>query len=133
MPLNKKRILLADDDLEDQDMLVDALQRVDVSLHIDTVSNGKQVLDYLSSCQKDDLPCLIILDYKMPILNAAEVLEKMMEEQQYVVIPKIVWSTSRQEEHMTRCLKAGASQYFIKPNDVAELKSIAAGMVEACS
>ena len=125
-----KKILLADDDSEDRDMLAEALQAVGIPLEIDAVANGQEVLDYLFNCRENELPSLIILDYKMPLLNAAEVLESIKDDSLYAEITKIVWSTSGQKEHMNRCMIAGAKQYFVKPSAFHELKDIAKAMLE---
>jgi CheY-like chemotaxis protein len=130
MTVKHRKILLADDDSEDRDMLVDALQGVGLPLEIDTVTNGQEVLDYLFNCSENELPALIILDYKMPFLNAAEVLEAIKDDSQYTGITKIVWSTSRQTEHMNRCRIAGAKQYFVKPSAFHELKDIAEAILK---
>jgi CheY-like chemotaxis protein len=128
-----KKILIADDDPEDQEMLMDVITRMDKDLQIDTVANGGQLLDYLSASQPADLPSLIILDYKMPVLNAAEALERLKTDQHFVHIPKVVWSTSRREDDIRRCIDAGAKRYFIKPAQLSELKQIAGQMLEYCS
>lgn len=111
------RFLLADDDREDQEILMEAILHEHPDTQINTVFNGQQVLDYLAERQPDAWPALIILDYKMPVMNAKEVLEKI----QHVKIPKVVWSTSNQPEHMQKCRQLGAEKYFIKPNNRPEL------------
>ena len=67
----------------------------------------------------------------MPFLNAAEVLEIIQAQNLYGDVIKMVWSTSRQPEHINRCLKAGAADYFVKPVDVSELNKIAKTIIEA--
>lgn len=130
MTVKKKKILIADDDPDDQEMLVEAMAQLDHSLHIDLVDNGNEVLTYLAERPNDDFPELIVLDYKMPILNAAEVLERLTKQQRYAPIAKIVWSTSRQETDMTRCMNAGAKKFFIKPSNISDLRLIAREMLD---
>jgi len=123
-------ILLADDDLEDQEMLIDMIRQVDDSLPIETVSDGHQALEKLSRLPEEEIPSLIVLDYKMPYLSAAEVLEALARDPRYAAVPKVVWSTSHREEDVRRCIEAGASEYFEKPATTAELRSIAGKMLE---
>jgi CheY-like chemotaxis protein len=120
-------ILLADDDVEDQEILKDAIMSIYPDLHIESVWNGQEAVDYLSSCTSESLPILIILDYKMPILNAAEVLQRIAE---HTSIPKIVWSTSNQPEHISLCMQRGAIKYYIKPNSFSALKDLVKDMFE---
>jgi len=132
MPTNKRRILIADDDSEDLEILTEIFNQLDEDMSIHTVQNGGQVFRYLAGVADDELPCVIVLDYKMPILNAAEVLEKIRMDQRYSHIPKVVWSTSGQQEDKNRCLKAGAKEYFIKPHKTSELKRMAGMMLQYC-
>jgi len=60
----------------------------------------------------------------MPILTAAEVLEKLAGDDRYTEIPKLVWSTSDRAEYVDRCVRYGATAYFAKPSSLAELASI---------
>jgi len=131
MPL-KRKILIADDDREDLEILTEVFGQLDNHMSIHTVENGSQVFRYLSSIADDDLPCVIVLDYKMPVLNAAEVLEKIRDEARYSHIPKVVWSSSGRKEDMSRCLNAGAKEYFIKPSKTSELKRMAGIMLRYC-
>jgi CheY-like chemotaxis protein len=116
----KIKFLLADDDRDDQEILIEAILEEEPDTKINTVFNGQQVLDYLAERSPDNWPSLIILDYKMPVMNATEVLEKIQE----VKVPKVVWSTSNQPEHMLTCRQLGAVEYFIKPNNRPELKAM---------
>lgn len=123
-----KTILLADDDLDDQEILIEIFAQLDKHVQVDTVTNGNQVLKYLSERKAQEFPALIVMDFKMPFLNAAEVLEKLSGDTRYAAIPKVVWSTSQQD--MIRCMNAGAKSYYIKPTKASELKLIAGKMLQ---
>lgn len=129
----QKKILVADDDPDDREFLIEIISQIDPGFKIDSVVNGQQVLQYLAECKQPDLPCLIILDYKMPFLTGAEVLEKTKEGTPYANIPKVVWSTSIDKEMVSRCIQAGAANYFPKPSKASELKVIAKQMLEICN
>jgi CheY-like chemotaxis protein len=116
----KLHILLADDDEEDQELIRDAIIAEAPGTHITLVGNGEQALAYLEAHQP--LPGLIVLDYKMPILNGVETLERLGGDIRYSSIPVVVWSTSNRQEYIDICLEKGAAQYFTKPNDPRELR-----------
>src|SRR5688572_3366860 len=132
MPDKTKIILLADDDPEDQEILIDAITRLDATVTMHKVDSGKQAVDYLLSCPENKLPCLIILDYSMPVFNAAEVLDNIRHKPVLQPIPKVIWSSSRQPEHVKPCMEKGARQYFAKPNKMSELTEIARQMLAIC-
>lgn len=125
----KIKFLLADDDRDDQEILIEAILEEEPDTKINTVFNGQQVLDYLAERSPDNWPSLIILDYKMPVMNATEVLEKIQD----IKVLKVVWSTSSQPEHMQICRQLGAAEYFIKPNNRPELKAMVQELFRLCS
>jgi CheY-like chemotaxis protein len=131
MDSKAKIIFLADDDPEDQEILKDAILRLDPTADIHSVVNGQQAIEYLLNCPDNSLPELLIFDYKMPIYNAIEVLDRIQDVPRLKSIPKVVWSTSNQPEHVRSCIEKGALQYFVKPTKTDELNNIARQMLAA--
>jgi CheY-like chemotaxis protein len=125
----KRYILLADDDDDDQDLLMESILDHQPSASIKTVNNGQQVLAWLDGCPDEQLPALLILDYKMPLLNAAQVLDELNANSRYTGLPKVVWSTSSNQNHIDECLRKGALKYFPKPANIAELDAITEGIL----
>ncbi|HET6255252.1 MAG TPA: response regulator [Puia sp.] len=111
-------ILVADDDPEDQELLAERFQRRNPDVHFRLMANGYEVLDYLRSCSTDDLPKLMVIDYKMPGMTGAEVLQNIRHEERLQHIPKVVWSTSTNREYIDKALNSGADKYFAKPADM---------------
>jgi CheY-like chemotaxis protein len=130
MDAKAKIIFLADDDLEDQEILKDAILQLEPTADIQSVMNGQQAIDYLVNCTVDRLPSLIIFDYKMPIFNAVEVLDRIGNIPQLRPIPKVVWSTSNQTEHVKLCMEKGAGFYFVKPTRTDELNKMVRQMLD---
>lgn len=125
-------ILLADDDGEDQELLKEALHADAPDAEVAIVWNGAEAVSYLSGCSEAALPDVIVLDYKMPVLNGAEVLEHLVGNERYARIPKIVWSSSNQQEYIDRCIRSGAALFVTKPNDMRELKKITDKILSLC-
>lgn len=117
-------ILLADDDIEDHEILIDALYQSAPLTKVKSVYNGQEVLRYLADLHETEFPDMIILDYKMPILNAAEVLQQIGHDQRFLQIPKIVWSTSKLPRQSDYCLELGAIRYFVKPRSQQDLAGL---------
>lgn len=129
---DQKIILVVDDDADDQELINEMISQIDNEFRVDVINNGAQVFQYLSKSSESNYTCLIILDYKMPLLNAAEVLEKMKTDERYLKIPKVVWSTSVEPEHVKRCLTAGAKNYFPKPVMPKDLKAVLKAILDFC-
>jgi CheY-like chemotaxis protein len=125
-------ILLADDDGDDQDLLKESILQYSPSALIKIVNSGPQVLAWLDECPDEQLPAMLILDYKMPILNAAQVLDELNANTRHAGLPKVVWSTSSNRKHIDECLSKGALRYFPKPNDVTELAAITESILSLC-
>ncbi|MGZ5248534.1 MAG: response regulator, partial [Flavitalea sp.] len=77
-------------------------------------------------------PCLIILDYNMPEMNGANVLEKICAQPRYDHIPKLVWSTSSNNAYIKECMEKGATSYFVKPASHRQLEEVAREMLAFC-
>ena len=119
------RILIADDDAEDLELTEAALLKANPNLVIQTVSNGKSVIDHLVENVNGDLPHLIILDYNMPELNGPEVLAVICTDKRFSSISVIMLSTSSSSLHVKECTDKGAAHYFIKPNTMHGLNRVA--------
>jgi len=118
------KILLADDDIEDLELIEDAIKKIKSTAVLDTVTNGRSVIEYLTRQPDQSLPHLMILDYNMRELKGSEVLFILCNEKRYLNIPKIILSTSNRPEHVQECIKNGATQYFVKPNNIRDLETV---------
>src|SRR5438309_7915556 len=96
---SKTSILLVEDDHDDQDFITEALLNLDNRLSIHIEPNGNKALGYLETCADEALPQLLILDYNLPEIDGAEVLQLLMQNKRYHAIPKIVWSTSNAPQY----------------------------------
>jgi len=127
-----KTILVADDDAEDLELLEEAFTKTESATNLHKVYNGREVIEYLEGQKDAELPCLIILDYNMPELNGSQVLAKICKERRYEAIPKIILSTSSAPLHIHECMRNGATEYFVKPNSIRDLESLATKMLSFC-
>jgi CheY-like chemotaxis protein len=114
-------ILLADDDPDDLVIFSEAIGELNPDVAIQTVIDGKELIEFLDACDRDELPTLIVLDYKMPVISGPEVLQRLAANPAYVHIPRIVWSTSERLKDIETCLQLGATAYFKKPASSIEI------------
>lgn len=132
MQKTPKTILLADDDLDDQELLQEAILKVEPEAHILTVSSGQEAFDYLQKCDTVELPCLIVLDYNMPHLSGPQVLEELNKLGKAQSIPKVIWSTSDAQQYRQVSTQKGAVAYFHKPMDFDGMLVLAKRMLSIC-
>jgi CheY-like chemotaxis protein len=125
-------ILLADDDPDDQELIVHAFSEISAYCNLHIVNDGRQAIEFLSGMADSKLPCLIVLDYNMPELNGAQVLQKLTDDKRYEKIPKIILSTSANPVYINDCLGKGASAYRVKPDNFTQLVILAKEMMGFC-
>ena len=127
-----KFILLGEDDPDDQEMLKEVFTSIDTAFVLFFVNNGREIISALEKLKDEQMPCLIVLDYNMPGLNAADILRELSTNERYKNIPKVVWSTAGSEKFRSLCLELGALDYVIKPNNITDLERIARYMLSLC-
>jgi CheY-like chemotaxis protein len=126
---NPVKIVIAEDDPEDMELIADAIVLAEPAAELHKFTDGLSVYEYLRARPDNDLPSLIILDYNMPLLTGAQVLRNMGEEARFEAIPKVVLSTSNAPLYKHECILNGATEYFVKPESLKELNSLARRMV----
>lgn len=127
-----KLILIADDDQEDLELLEEAIRTTEPHATLKSVLNGRLAVEFLEQTRDEELPCLIILDYNMPEMNGANVLERICSQPRFDHIPKVVWSTSSNNAYVKECLDKGATAYFVKPASHRQLEDLAREMLGFC-
>jgi CheY-like chemotaxis protein len=120
-------VLIAEDDPDDQELLKEAILEVDPAVRIFSFFTGKKFLHELESM--DLVPAMIILDYNIPEMNGAELLQYLNGKEQYRSMIKIVWSTSDSPFYINACLASGANAYFVKPSTLSGLADLAKRML----
>jgi CheY-like chemotaxis protein len=130
--MDKKPFLLyAEDDLDDFESLKDALGQLTDNYELVQAKNGTEVVNMLENNFKDSLPCMIILDLNMPIMNGKEVLQWLKKDDAYDNIPIMVFTTSSREEDIKFC-QANKCSFFRKPTLYRDLLHIAQTMLNMC-
>lgn len=126
----KNFILLAEDDEDDQELIQMAFRKVTSNHDVRIVNNGQEAVEALSRQRK--LPCLIILDLNMPLLNGIQTLQALTVDPRFANIPKIILTTSDNEDNKKISYSSGAVDYFIKPNTLRGFVLAAEKMLTYC-
>lgn len=121
---NTPYIALADDDLDDQEILASRILKDHPGILFKFFKDGLEITQFLETCPTSDLPTLLILDYKMPIHSAVDVLRILQADSRYNAIRKVICSTSGNSQYVEECMQYGAEKYFTKPNNIQQLDDI---------
>lgn len=116
-----KKILLVDDDKDDQLFFIDAIKELEPTLECGIANNGAEALSHLKKVPPP--PSLIFLDLNMPMMNGFECLAQLKAINDYKEIPVIIFSTSNYKADMERTKSLGAEMFITKPSDFNVLKN----------
>lgn len=116
-----KNILQIDDDIDDCEFFMEAVQAVSKADYT-SIQNPVEALNKL--IHKEINPDVIFLDLNMPVMSGFEFLTEIKKRDIIKNIPIIIFSTSQFEEIKVKARKYGANEYISKPNDFNELKKI---------
>lgn len=117
-PLN---ILLAEDNVDHAELMIDTLKGFNVANTIIHVDNGEKALKYLKHEAPYDTqdnrtaPDLILLDLKMPRLDGMSLLKIIKKDEKLKSIPLLVVSTSTEQKEIMSTFELGANSYITKP------------------
>jgi len=126
-------ILYADDDQDDLMLVKDAFNRYSTNIEVVTVENGSEALSYLNNLSEiDPVPCLIILDINMPLLNGKEALKAIRVMERFKHTPVVLFSTSSLYDEKKFAEDYNAS-FISKPMDMGELEQVTDKFIDHCS
>ena len=127
--LNIKNILLVEDDPEDVELTLAALEENHLANRVVVMENGEEALDYLYRRGKFKMrsgsnPIVVLLDNKMPKVNGLEVLKTIKADEHLKIIPVVVLTSSRETPDLVEFYKHGVNAYVVKPVDFAEFMNV---------
>lgn len=112
----KRKVLLAEDDADDQRFFSEFLEDRDDIMLLPIADNGEVLFEILQHITENtDLPDLIILDQNMPKTNGLQALRLLKSNSRYAHIPVSVYSTYTDEELIKKGFELGACQVVSKP------------------
>ena len=114
MDLNDIKILLVDDDADDQLYFRDAISELNKPLECEIANHGREAIEQMNVPPPPDL---IFLDLNMPVMNGYECLAYLKKEDRYKDIPVIIFTTSQNANDIERSRKMGAELFFTKPSN----------------
>jgi CheY-like chemotaxis protein len=125
-------VLFAEDDEDDQEFITLAFNKATSEHKLHITNNGQEAIEYLSNLPEQHLPCLIVLDLNMPVLNGVQTLEALTKNNRYQDIPKVIFTTSDSNDEREKCLAIGAKHYVVKPHNMKEIVNTISNLLQYC-
>jgi CheY-like chemotaxis protein len=111
------RILLIDDDADDQALFAEAILEIDPGIEVETANNGEEALQRLFTGTR---PHLIFLDINMPLMDGKTCLRKIRQDNRFGSVPVVIISTSIIPQDVP-VFSALDAEHMTKPNRFGEL------------
>jgi CheY-like chemotaxis protein len=109
-----KKCFLIDDDLDDQEIFLMALQEIDENISCHFANNGIEGLEKLNQ-DHSYIPDYIFLDINMPKMNGMECLPEIKKLNHLQGVKIIMYSTSADKRMMHESRTLGANDFLVKP------------------
>ena len=124
-------ILVVEDEPNDVILLERAFKEARVTLPIRVARDGQEAIDYLSASGhyqdrgRFPMPCLVVLDLKMPRKNGLEVLEWLRGREGLKDLPVFMVTSSNDTGDKQAAQLHGVEAYRVKPASLEDLVRIA--------
>jgi CheY-like chemotaxis protein len=131
-------ILYVEDEETDVLLMRLALKRSGLPNPLRVAVNGLEAINYLTGVgsfadrSQHPLPCLVLLDLNMPIMNGFEVLAWIRKQPQFTDLPVIVYTSSGGVNDRARATEFHATDYAVKKSHVGEIAEWLRGIGHFC-
>ncbi|HYG36168.1 MAG TPA: response regulator [Clostridia bacterium] len=123
--MNRLPVLYVEDDENDIFFLRHAFEAAGITNPLLIARHGQEAMEYFSNIGNlpeqggpQSLPCLILLDLKMPRISGLELLHWLRHESGLPQLPVVVLSSSAHLEDVDRAYELGANAFVVKPTSV---------------
>jgi two-component system, response regulator len=123
---SKKSILLVEDNPDDEELTLRALDRNHIANEVVVAHDGEEALDFVfgrgawAGRDPADLPALILLDLNLPKLDGLGVLRQIRADERTRRAPVVILTSSREQQDLLRGYDLGANSYVRKPVEFDE-------------
>jgi CheY-like chemotaxis protein len=121
-------VLLVEDDPDDLELTLHALQEARITNPIHVARDGEEALDYIFgrgpfAARETSRPRVILLDLKLPKVDGLQVLRQIKADTRTKGIPVVILTSSSEERDLIEGYRLGANSYIQKPVDFAQFQS----------
>jgi DNA-binding response OmpR family regulator len=117
-----RAIMLVEDNEDDLFFMKLAMKKAEIDNPLYVAPDGQHAIEFLARTASGKgtsaIPCLIVLDLKLPKVAGHEVLKWIRQQPFLKTVPVIVLSASRDDRDIETAYELGANSYFAKPSDI---------------
>lgn len=124
-------VLCVDDDPDDRELIRSAVFNVDPSYRMAFATNGSEAIKYLLDSIDTELPCLIILDINMPVMDGKQTILEIKKIPELMEIPVVVFTTSNHPSDKHFCEMMGV-EMVTKPTSLKQINQEAKKLLHYC-
>jgi CheY-like chemotaxis protein len=132
MTTSKHTIVYAEDDLDDLFIIKQAFEKHDHISVVHAPDGRKALLTLEQMLQENFLPCLVILDINMPVMNGREALQAIRNHPHLNKLQVILFTTSNSLSDISFAQSLDAT-LITKPIEYADMEYIARKFLEQCN
>ncbi|MDB6137864.1 MAG: two-component system response regulator [Verrucomicrobiaceae bacterium] len=116
-------ILLVEDNPDDLELTIRALRKAHLANRIQITRDGAEALEFIygegryAGRDISNLPKLILLDLKLPLVDGLEVLQRIKADPLTSAIPTVVLTSSKEQSDVLASYRLGVNSYIVKPVD----------------
>ena len=123
--VNKKVILLVEDNRAEEELMTRALEKSGVPHVLVVARDGAEALNYLLGSEPAGLPDLVLMDINLPKLSGLEVLERLRADARNQKPPVVMLSASTTREDVAAAYRLGCNSYISKGIDFSQFLEMA--------
>ena len=123
-------ILLVEDNAQDAELALAALQQRNISQNVVHVMDGDDALDFISYAGnfadwgEGSVPKVVLLDLELKTMSGLDVLRQLKSEERTRPIPVVIFTSSQREIERVESYRLGVNSYVIKPTGHKEYAQI---------
>jgi len=130
-------VLLVEDDSADSQLIRRAFEKADFGMSLMRAKDGDDAVAYLDGIERYEdreqypLPCLVLLDIKLPRRSGFEVLSWIRRDPRPLRrMPVVMLTSSQHTVDINRAYELGANAYTVKPETNAKLVELLGSLKE---
>jgi len=122
-PIEDVEILLVEDNPNDVELTMRALQKQNLASKVFVVKDGAEALEFIfaegafAKRKIENHPRVVLLDLKLPKVDGIEVLRRIKADERTKQTPVVMLTSSQEERDVLDTYNLGVNSYIVKPVD----------------